>query len=192
LTITGTVMDTNNAPIAFANVVLLNATGDTLINGTVSDENGFFAIEGLNSGDFILKVSYLGYNEHTVSFTLTDNKTLVNIVLEENNEDLESEVVAAERPTVSRTEERRVVNVENSTLSNSNALDVLKHAPGVFVNDGKITVKNSEPIVYINDRRVHLSSSEVMQLLEGTTATNIKSVEVITNPPARYEAEGGA
>src|SRR5690606_37247414 len=192
LTITGTVMDKNKTPIALANVVLLNETGDTLINGTVSDENGFFAIEGLNNGDFILKVSYLGYDEHTVSFALTDNKILENIVLEENNEEVGSVVLVAERPTVRRMVDRLVFNVENSTLSNSNALDVLKHAPGVFVNDGRITVKNSEPIVYINDRRVHLSSSEVMQLLEGTTATNIKSVEVITNPPARYEAEGGA
>lgn len=88
--------------------------------------------------------------------------------------------------------DRLVFNVENSTLSNSNVLDVLKHTPGVLVYDGKITIKNSTPIVYINNRKVHLSSSEVLQLLEGTSATNIKSIEVITNPPAKYEAEGGA
>ena len=58
--------------------------------------------------------------------------------------------------------------------------------------DGSITVKMFTPTVYINDRKVHLSSDEVTQLLEGTSANNIKSIEVITNPPAKYEAEGGA
>lgn len=191
-TITGNIKDTNNSPVAFANIVLLDEASDELITGAISDENGHFLIETLNVGNYILKISFLGFKDFTTTFSLTTSKDIGDVVLEEDNQELESVVVVATRPTVRRMVDRLVFNVENTTLSNGNALDVLKHSPGVFVNDGKITVKNSEPIVYINDRRVHLSSSDVMQLLEGTTATNIKSVEVITNPPAKYEAEGGA
>ncbi|MBU3822270.1 TonB-dependent receptor [Flavobacteriaceae bacterium XHP0103] len=191
-TITGNIKDTNNTPIAFANIVILNESNAELMTGAISDDSGHFIIESLNSGNYVLKISFLGFKEFTTTFLLTANKDIGDIILEEDNQELESVVVVAKRPTVRRMVDRLIFNVENSTLSNGNALDVLKHSPGVFVTDGKITVKNSEPIVYINDRRVHLSSSDVMQLLEGTTATNIKSVEVITNPPAKYEAEGGA
>lgn len=191
-TIKGNIKDTNNTPVAFANIVLLDEASNELITGAISDENGHFLIENLNGGNYILKISFLGFKDFKTTFSLTANKDIEDVVLEEDNQELESVVVVANRPTVRRMVDRLVFNVENTTLSNGNALDVLKHSPGVFVTDGKITVKNSEPIVYINDRRVHLSSSDVMQLLEGTTATNIKSVEVITNPPAKYEAEGGA
>ena len=70
--------------------------------------------------------------------------------------------------------------------------DILKRTPGVIVSQGNLLVKNRPATVYINDRKVYLSSQELQQLLEGFSAENIKSVEVITNPPARYDAEGGA
>ena len=108
------------------------------------------------------------------------------------DEKLDDVTIVAKRPTVKRMVDRLVFNVENSTLSNNNVLDVLNHTPGVLISDGKISIKQSTPVVYMNDRRVHLSSQEVLQLLEGTSATNIKSIEVITSPPAKYEAEGGS
>ena len=84
--------------------------------------------------------------------------------------------------------DRLVFNVENTTLSNSSVLDVLKQTPGVLHKNGILTVKNSKPVIYINDRRVYLSATEVNQLLQGTLASNLKSVEVITNPLAKYNA----
>ena len=95
------------------------------------------------------------------------------------------------RPTIKREVDRLVFNVEKTALSEGNMMDVLRSTPGVIVLDNAISVKNSSPTVYINDRKVHLSSGELVELLEGTSATNIKSVEVITNPPARYDAESG-
>ncbi len=192
--VNGYVKDVNNAPIAYANVVITKTSegmeGDS--NGTSTDEAGYFIIENLNTGNYTLKVSFLGYKTYTEAIILDKHTKLNPIVLEENLEALDDVTVVAKRPTVKRLVDRLVFNVENSTLSNTNVLDVLKHTPGVLVLDGTITVKNSAPTVYINDRRVHLSSSEVQQLLEGTSATNVKSIEVITNPPAKYEAEGGA
>lgn len=192
LTLSGKVKDVNNIPIAYTNVVLLINEDAELLNGTTTDDMGFFKFENLKSGQYQLKISYLGYKEYTQNIILNSDINLGTIILEEDTQELDGVTVVAKRPTVKRLVDRLVFDVENSTLSNNNVLDVLKYSPGVFVNDGKITVKNSEPIIYINDRRIHLSSSEVQQLLEGTPAANIKSIEVITNPPAKYEAEGGA
>ncbi len=192
--VNGHVKDANNNPIAYANVVVTkNSEGIAgPANGTSTDEEGYFIIENLSAGDYTLKVSFLGYKTYTETVNLDKHTKLNTITLEENLEALDDVTVVAKRPTVKRLVDRLVFNVENSTLSNNNVLDVLKHTPGVLVHNGSITIKNSTPTVYINDRRVHLSSSEVQQLLEGTSATNVKSIEVITNPPAKYEAEGGA
>lgn len=192
--VNGYVKDVNNNPIAYANVVITkNSEGiEGSANGTSTDESGYFIIESLSAGNYTLKISFLGYTTYTKAVDLDGHTKFDTVVLEENLEALEDVTIVAKRPTVKRLVDRLVFNVENSTLSNNNVLDVLKHTPGVLVHDGSITVKNSAPTVYINDRRVHLSSSEVQQLLEGTSATNVKSIEVITNPPAKYEAEGGA
>lgn len=190
LTLSGTVKDTNGVPVAYANVVVYEDSN--LISGTTTNEKGDFKIENLNTKNYTLKVSFLGYNDYEATLLLEQAKDLGLITLTEKQETLDDVVVVAKRPTVKRMVDRLVFNVENSTLSNTNVLDVLKHTPGVLVHDGNITVKNTTPTVYINDRRVHLSANEVQQLLEGTSATNIKSIEVITNPPAKYEAEGGA
>ncbi len=188
----GRVIDENNVPIAYANVVINTSEDDLFIKGTTTNEDGVFQIKGLKSNKYNLKISFLGYEVGTISVDLKNDTTLEDFILKEKTETLDGITIVAKRPTVKRMVDRLIFNVENSTLSNNNVLDILKHTPGVIVNNGVITVKQSTPTVYINDRKVHLSSSEIQQLLEGTSASNIKSIEVITNPPAKYEAEGGA
>ncbi|WP_223548393.1 outer membrane beta-barrel protein [Aestuariivivens sp. NBU2969] len=192
LQIKGSVKDSNNNYIAFANVVITSSLNTNFLEGTTTDETGRFKFNQLVSGIYSLEISYLGYKTENVSLELKKDTTLQAIVLKEDPHQLEGVTVIAKRPSVKRLVDRLVFNVENSTLSNNNVLDVLKHTPGVIVSDGKITVKHSTPVIYINNKRIHLSINEVQQLLEGTTATNLKSIEVITNPPAKYDAEGGA
>lgn len=190
--ISGQVKDVNNQPVSYANVVLVTIENSEPATGTTTNDAGSFLIEHITSGKYLLKISFLGFSEYSKEIQVDGNIDLKTITLQENLEELEGVTVIAKRPTVTRLVDRLVFNVENSTLSNNNALDVLKHTPGVIVSDNSISVKMSVPVVYINDRRVHLSIEEVQQLLEGTSATNIKSIEVITNPPAKYEAEGGS
>lgn len=190
--ISGRVYDVNSTPIAYANVIVLNAENEEIIKGSTTNDDGYFNIENLSSRNYTIKVSFLGFESFLKEIKLIRNIDLGVITLNESNQVLDGVVVVAKRPTVKRMVDRLVFNVENSTLSNNNVLDVLNHTPGVLINDGKITIKQSTPLVYINDRRVHLSTQEIVQLLEGTSATNIKSIEVITSPPAKYEAEGGA
>ena len=192
ITISGSVKDEGNASIAYANVVLLSVEDASFISGTTTNDNGVFEIQTSKTTSAVLKISFLGFEENAITINTSMDLGLGIIILKEKVQALDGITVIAKRPTVKRMVDRLVFNVENSTLSNNNMLDVLKHTPGVLVSNGKITIKQSSPTVYINDRRVHLSSEEILQLLEGTSATNIKSVEVITNPPAKYDAEGGA
>ncbi|WP_298342798.1 outer membrane beta-barrel family protein [uncultured Algibacter sp.] len=190
--ISGRVHDIAKVPIAYANVIVLNNENDEVIKGTTTNDEGYFNIENLTSGNYNIKISFLGFENYLKEIKLIRSIDLGVIILNESKLMLDGVVIVSKRPTVKRMVDRLVFNVENSTLSNNNVLDVLNHTPGVLISDGKISIKQSTPVVYMNDRRVHLSSQEVLQLLEGTSATNIKSIEVITSPPAKYEAEGGS
>ena len=190
--VAGFLKDINNNPIAFANVILLAPESDSPISGTTTNDSGDFQLTNIKKGTYVLKISFLGFEEYSSKIELENDLHLKAIILKENLQELDGVTIVSKRPTVKRMVDRVVFNVENSTLSNNNVLDVLKHTPGVLVYDGKITIKQSSPTIYINDRKVHLSANEVQQLLEATPANNIKSIEVITNPPAKYEAEGGS
>ncbi|XMO86176.1 outer membrane beta-barrel family protein [Algibacter sp. AS12] len=188
----GAVLDSVNTPIAYANVIIFNNEQPENVKGLTTNDDGFFEFDNLVSGEYILTVSFLGFEKFSKTLKIESDSNIGTIILKENIEALNGVTVIAKRPTIKRMVDRLVFNVENSTLSSNNVLDVLKHTPGVLVMNETITVKQSAPTIYINDRRVNLSSNEVQQLLEGTSASNIKSIEVITNPPAKYEAEGSA
>ncbi len=190
--LSGSVLSDSKLPIAYANIILSTYKDSQFIQGTTSDETGFFKIENLEAGRYNLQIRFLGYETIETEINLEANLHLQAYTLVEKAHTLHDVTVVAKRPTVKRTIDRLVFNVEQSTLSNENILNVLKHTPSIFVDNGKIKVKTTTPTIYINDRKVHLSTEEVQQLLEGTTATNVKAIEVFSNPPAQYEAEGGA
>ncbi|SFD08086.1 outer membrane beta-barrel protein [Algibacter pectinivorans] len=190
--VAGTVVDSYKTPISYANVTIYNTDLPQDINGVITNDNGYFKFDNLSNGEYILSISFLGFEKYIKTLEIKEDKQLGTITLKENVEELNGVTIVAQRPTIKRMVDRLVFNVENSTLSNNNVFDVLKHTPGVLVMNETITVKQGTPTIYINDRRVNLSSNEVKQLLQGTSASNIKSIEVITNPPAKYEAEGGS
>lgn len=189
----GTVVDDNNNGIPFANVILLSAQDSTTVyRGTISEEDGFFYFENVKDSTYLLKVSFVGYKDAMRAIKVENNTGLKPMVLEVSNDALDEVTVNARKPKVSRQVDRIVFDVENSTLSTGNSYEILKRTPGVIVSQGQLLVKNRPATVYINDKKVYLNSRELQQLLEGFSAGNVKSVEVITNPPAKYDAEGGA
>ncbi|WP_299883483.1 TonB-dependent receptor [uncultured Lacinutrix sp.] len=189
--ISGTVVDLQNIPVAYANVLLL-AEDNSIITGTSSLENGSFNLFKLKPQTYTLKVTFVGYKDFAKTIKLSGDLNTVNVVLEENTESLKEVTITSTKPTLKKEADRLIFNVANTALSEGNLLEVLRSTPGVLILDNNITVKNSTPTVYINDRKVNLSASEVTQLLENSPANTIKKVEVITNPPAKYDAESGA
>ena len=189
--VSGTIIDENNKPIEFANVTLLTEDESETLKGASSDENGFFSISNLESNTYFLSISYLGFEAFHQKIILTGHLDLKLIQLNEVSEQLDEINIIAKKPTLKREADRLIFNIENTALVEGNMLDVLKSTPSVLVVGDEINVKTATPTVYINDRKVHLSSSDLNQLLQGSSANAIKSVEVITNPSAKYDAESG-
>ncbi|WP_161555198.1 outer membrane beta-barrel family protein [Dokdonia sinensis] len=191
-TLSGSVVDSNGTPVPFANVLLLNPDQE-IIQGTITEDNGTFTLTGLDDAGYQLKVSFLGYKDYlSDAFTVFGDETFPQIVMDESSEGLEEVTVVGRKPTITRKADRIVFNVENSILSSGNTLDILKRTPAVVVSQDNITVRNEAVTVYLNDRKVQLSPTELSSLLENLDGNAIKSIEVITNPPARYDAEGGS
>jgi len=189
--ITGKIYDQANQPIAYANIVLLKTQDSTFVTGTTSNDFGEYTTNEIASGSYILKASFIGFEDFLQQVSLENDIEFETIVLKEAVESLSEVEIIYKKPTLKKEADRLVFNVENTALIEGTILQVIKSTPGVFILDSGIIIKGSEPTVYINNRKVQLTSDELVQLLESSSANNIKSIEVITNPPARYDAESG-
>ncbi len=191
-TLSGTVSDVSGAPIPFANVILYKMD-QVVVKGAITDDNGKYTISSIDQGTYLIKVSFVGYTEYVSdAFDLTQNTQLPEIRLEEITENLSEVTVISTKPTITREVDRLVFNVENTIAATGSAWEILKRTPGVVIKQDALTVRNNAVNVYINDRKVELSFDEIQSLLESLGGDAIKSIEVITNPSAKYDAEGGA
>ena len=191
-TVSGNIKDETNNPIPYTNILLLKAQDSTVVSGTTSNDDGKFIFNNIKADNYIIKASFISYEDNYSIINVTGDLKVPTLFLKESVESLSEIQITYKKPTLKREVDRLVFNVEKTALSEGNMMEVLRSTPGVIILNNKITVKNTTPTVYINDRKVHLSSQEIGDLLEGTNASNIKSIEVITNPPARYGAESGA
>ncbi|HZW63546.1 MAG TPA: outer membrane beta-barrel family protein [Flavobacteriaceae bacterium] len=190
--VSGKIIDSDNLTVAYANVLLTTTEGE-IYKGTSSNESGTFSIEQVQAGTYILNISFLGYETFTKEIQVSSNLKLDTIVLTESAEALGEIEIVAQRPVFKKEQDRLVFTIENTTLTEGNVWEVLKGTPGILMINDEITVKNSSNIIYlINDKRVYLDQNELQQLLTGTNAASVKAIEVITNPPAKYDASGGA
>ena len=188
----GKVLDSEQKAVAFANVILLDAGDSTSVyQGVVTQENGNFVFENITEKTYLLKVSYVGFKDHLMAVEIEGDTELPAIVLREGGE-LAEVAINYIRPTIEREVDRLVFKVENSSLSSGSSWEILEKTPGVIGADNTLMVRNQGVQVYINDRKVRLSSSDLQTLLKNYPGENIESIEVITNPPAKYDAEGGA
>lgn len=190
--ISGKVVDANNNPISLANVVIFSEDGGSFLKGTSTDDQGLFRISNLSTKMYLVKISFIGFEEFQQKIILTGNLDLAEIRLNEISENLDEVTVIAKKPTITRKPDRLVFNVENTALTEGSTLGVLKSTPGIIVSEGSINIKSAPATVFINNRRVQLTSDELISLLESAPANSIKSVEVITNPPASYDADSGS
>ena len=191
-TISGRVITISEEAIPYANVVLYTPD-EIVVKGVITDDLGKFVFTAINEGSYFVKVSFVGYEEYTSSvFDFPKNKTLPKITLKENTQNLDEVTVISKKPTISRKADRLIFNVENTIAAEGTTWDILKRTPGVVIKQDALTVRNENVTVYLNDRKIELSYEEVQSLLESIGGENIASVEVITNPSAKYDAEGGA
>ena len=180
-TFTGRVVDETGGPAAFANVVLLNASDSAFVTGTVTDDDGAFTLSG-TAAKPVIKVSYLGYKPRLID---APEGNIGTIALEPDATQLGEVVIMGERPAFKFTAEGLKTDVENTLLSKvGTAKAVLKNLPGVQqTKDGLEVFGKGAPLIYINGRKLQ-NPTELDQI----SSEDIKSVELITNPGAKYDA----
>lgn len=195
--ISGKVMKGGGEPVPFANALLLNAADSALAKGTLTTETGAFVLEAIKPGTYFISVSSVGYkSKNTPVFSISPTDRTIEpgvIQLEEDVNELSEVRVEAAKPLFEQKIDRTVVNVASSiTLSGGTALDVLERSPGVNVNrqTNTLSLSGKDGItVMINGKITRLPTAEVVQMLNGMNAGNIERIELITNPPSKYDAE---
>ncbi len=193
--IVGKVMDERNTPIPFANVALYDETGETVISGTTTKESGRFFIK-TKPGQYVVKITFLSYEEKVINDVIVDGeaiKPLGPIVLREAGTDLDEVVVQAEKSQMQLKLDKRVfvVGTDLSTTG-ANAIELLDNVPSLSTDiDGNVSLRGSANVRILIDGKpsalVGGGSSDALRSLQSST---IEKVEVITNPSARYDAEG--
>ena len=197
-TLLGQIKETNGNGLPFANIALVKADNGELITGAVSDDQGKFTLSTKATGKAVLSVSSIGFVTYTSEeFELKPGlkKDLGIVEIEEELTALDEVTVKSSRPDVIIEADRTIVNIEGTVLAEGNtALDVVGRSPGVYVDaDGNINLNGrSGVIVLLDDRQTYMSAEDLANFLRAMPADNIKSIEVISNPPAKFDAEGAA
>ncbi len=197
--ITGVVQDSlNSQGVEFANVALLDQATRKPVNGDVCDEKGKFTIAKLSPGNYIVAISFIGYTTKMIKVQLTDKKNdvnLGNIILSPSVQMLKAVEIVGQRPLIEEKVDRTVYNAENdATAKGGDATDVLRRVPLLTVDlDGNVSLRGSQNIkVLVNNKPSTITASSISDALKQIPADQIKTVEVITSPSARYDAEGSA
>lgn len=183
--ISGRVTDEQAKPMPFANVVLVSRADSAFIAGTMTKDDGTFSIS-TDKQDGLLKVTSIGY---TTKYLDARTGNVGDIQMQPDTKELGEVVVKGERPQYKMTTGGMTVDIQNSLLKDvGTADDVLSMLPQVQGGDGNFTVfAKGTPEIYINNKKVQ-NARELKRL----KSTDIKSVDVITSPGAKYNAEVGA
>ncbi len=189
ISITGKVTD-QSQPIIWANVALIDLDG-TIITGGITDDNGTFKLKTKASGTYKLIISFIGYINFEKEITINNDLDIGTILLETDNT-LDEVVITYQKKIIDQKPDRIILNVENNvTAIGGDAIDALRIAPGLRIQNNSINLLGrGESRVMINGRLLQLSQEDLTLYLKAIAASDIKKIEVITTPPAKYEASG--
>ncbi|MGX5816974.1 TonB-dependent receptor domain-containing protein [Chitinophaga lutea] len=174
--------------VEYASVALLRQKDSSVVTGMLSQSNGDFRLENLPFGPFLLRINFMGYKTIFKKVVITPqslSQDLGNIRLEANAKALNEVQVTGQRSAFQMNIDKKVFNVDrNLTSVGGTAADVLKSVPSVNVDiDGNVQVRNSSPTIFVDGKPSTLTIDQI-------PADAIESVELITNPSAKYDAEG--
>lgn len=195
--ISGIVIDeTSRTPLEFANVAVYREVDSVLISGGITNENGKFEITGLGYGEFYLEANFIGFEKSEVNdIVIDENNSVVDvgrIAISPSNVKLGDVNVIADKPQVEFKLDKKVVNVSQVISAiGGTAVDVLENTPSVQVDiEGNVSVRGSSNFtVLIDGRPSVLDGSDALRQIPSSA---LESIEIITNPSAKYEPDGMA
>jgi hypothetical protein len=197
--VSGQVIDGNTKTIEAATITLLRAKDSSVAKISAANRNGNFLFENVSDGKYLVSITAVG---HTKGFSeefeinpSNNNVTLKTIELVPIAKNLTGVTVAAKKPLIEQKIDRMIVNVEASiTNVGTSALEVLEKSPGVSIDkDGNISLKGKQGVqVYIDGRPSYLSGADLAIYLRNLSSNQLDQIEIMTNPPAKYDAAGNA
>lgn len=190
----GTIQDEEGQPIEAAVISLLNATNKQFLKAALSNESGSFELS-VKEGTYLIKISFLGLKEYVKSTVINGNKNLGKIVLVPAAENLDEVVIKTEKPMVQVMADKTVFNVQNTiNAAGDSGFDLLRKAPGIIVdnNDNVIVEGKTGVLFYIDGKPSVLRGQDLVNYLKTIQSSDIESIEIITQPSSKYDAEGNA
>lgn len=194
--ISGIILNEQQKPIA-ASVKLSMAIDSAFLKSASTDELGRFYFNDLKNGEYSLEITALGYHPANMQFQISDkfSNVVKNITLKTVENTLGGITISAKKPMIERFNNKTVLNVENSLASaGSNALEILAKMPGVSLNqEGTISVRGKAGVnVLIDGKSTFLSNAQLAILLKSINGNELKTISLISNPSAKYDAAGNA
>jgi len=195
LKITGSITSTDGKPLDGATIYLLKAADSTLVKTALSNADGSYTLAGLKAGDYKLSAVTMGFAAYKgAAFKLIDQDiALPGITLQPKGKALKEVTITSVKPFVEHQIDRTIVNAD-ALISNagSTALDVLEKAPGVIVDQsGEISLVGKNGVkIFIDDKPTYLSGESLQNYLRSLPSSSIDQIELMTNPPAKYDAAG--
>lgn len=198
--VSGSIKDGGNQKIIdAASVSLLKAKDSALVKVAITDKAGNFSFENVKDGDYLVLATSVGHSKtfsNSITISAGIPKVSVGVLqLILTQQALKEVVVSAKKPLIERKIDRTIVNVDASiTSTGSTALEVLEKSPGISVDkDGNISLKGKAGvIVYLDGRPSYLSGTDLANMLRNMSASQLEQIEIMTNPPAKYDAAGNA
>lgn len=197
-TLTGTLTGSGRT-IESASVTLLRQKDSSLVKAAVSDKNGIFSFENIAFGNYLLSVSSVGYERfysNTITLSATNSSlNLGALSLKALDNSLGEVTVTSKKPFLEMKADKMVVNVDASPSNAGNtALEVLERSPGIAVDkDGNISLKGKQGVIVLLDgRQTYMSSEDLANMLRGMNANQLDQIEIMNNPPARFDASGNS
>lgn len=200
LRVSGQVKDTTSKGIFNATVSLLKAKDSSLVKVDITDNNGQFEFNNIKEDSCVLTVTVIGYTKYYSGLIVLD-KSRAEVVLPPvelkaaEATSLQGVTVVATKPFVQRLLDRIVVNVDALISSaGSNALDILERSPGVQVDaNGGVSLKGRQGVVvFINDKPTYMTPADLANYLRSLPASSLEVIEIMSTPPAKYDAAGNA
>ncbi|MEO8254240.1 MAG: TonB-dependent receptor [Flavobacterium sp.] len=197
--ISGTIVDTKGDFIEGATVLLLLSKDSSIVKSMFTEKSGAFVFENVHLGVYMISINFMGEKRHISELITIDSSHTVlhlpNISIKQHTVDLKEVLIVQKKAFIEQKIDRTVVNV-NSLISNAgtSALDVLEKSPGIRVDqNGSITLKGRTGVViFINDKPTYLSGADLESYLRSLPSSTLDQIEIMTNPPAKYDAAGNA
>lgn len=196
--ITGFIIDDTNKPQEFATVMLMAAKDSALVKGAITDVKGAFEMDNIKAGQYYTQVSMVGFKNYVskvFDFDGVSNKVMEAMALINLTKELGEVTITAAKPLIEVQADKLVFNVDASpTNVGLNALELLRKSPGVSLdqNDNIALKGRQNVIIQINGKLSPMTGQDLAQFLKGLNAADIEAIEIISNPGAKFDAEGNA